>query len=143
MIQTHSTARQGFSLMELMIAIAILAILAIVAVPNFLGYLESAKKSKATQTLNLFKSAITMYNAQIGKLPDRLQDLVKKPLDEAAAKKWQTGGYFEKQDLPLDPWNSDYGYKPTPGGKHLYELWSYGPNGKGSPEKEWISVWEL
>lgn len=138
-----NTVQKGFTLMELMIAITVLAILSVVIIPNFFGYLDSAKKSTAKQHLNTLKSAITMYSAQIGTLPNSLRDLVKKPLDEAAAKKWQVGGYVEKQELPLDPWNNDYGYKLTPGGKHQYELWSYGPNGKGSPEKEWISVWDL
>lgn len=140
MRNSQSMARQGFTLMELMIAITILAILSVVIIPNFIGYLDSARKSTAKQNLNMFESAITMYSAQVGKLPDRLLDLVKKPLDEAAAKKWQVGGYLKDQDLPVDPWGNEYGYKPTPGGKRQYELWSYGPDGKGSPEKEWINA---
>jgi general secretion pathway protein G len=83
-----------------------------------------------------------MYKTNINSFPPRLKDLIDKPKDERAAKKWQ-GPYIDKEEVPEDPCNNKYHYKiNAEGAKRPYELLSYGPNGKGSPKTEWISVWE-
>lgn len=143
MIIAHKRAKSGFTLIELMIAITILAILSVVVVPNFMKYLESARKSSAQTTLRSLKQAVTMYYAQVGQYPQTLKDLVRRPSNEKAAKKWQSGGYLEKKEIPEDPWGNRYKYSVAkPGSDQAYELYSYGPNGKGSPKTEWISVWD-
>ncbi|MCX5922851.1 MAG: type II secretion system major pseudopilin GspG [Candidatus Dependentiae bacterium] len=145
MIYAHKQARDGFTLMELLIAIAILGIISVVVIPNFLGYLESAKKSQVTQTLKTFASAIDLYNVQVGHYPTKLKDLVKAPADEKDRKKWQEGGYLGKvkDDTFEDPWGNNYHYAANqPGSSHAYELHSFGPNGKSSSKNEWISVWD-
>lgn len=43
--------KQGFSMLELMIAIAIVAILAAIAIPSYLSYIKSSRRSDALQTL--------------------------------------------------------------------------------------------
>ena len=143
MIDARRHARTGFTLIEIMIAIAIVAIISIVVVPNTLKYLEDAKLSRAKSDLLVFKSAITQYNLSIGKFPSRLKDLVQPPADEKDKAKW-TGSFFEKKELPEDPWNNNYQYKVNPAGaEYPYELYSYGKAGKGAPQGEWISVWKI
>ena len=44
-------AREGFTLIEIMIAIAIIAILAVVVAPNLFKYLQTARKSSAQSTV--------------------------------------------------------------------------------------------
>lgn len=142
MIYSQRSAKDGFTLIEIMVAIAIVAILT-VAVPNFMGYLQTAKKSKATTTLRTFDQAITLFNVQTGQYPQSLRDLIRRPSDEKIARKWQDGGYLKGKEVPEDPWGNSYRYRLTPGQEHPYELYSYGPKGKDAPKAEWFNVWTL
>lgn len=144
-IHTKRTARAGFSLIEIMIAVAIMAVLAVLIVPNVLGRLKKAKVTSAETNLRAISAAITNFYADIGQYPTRLRDLVKKPTEEALAKKW-ADPYLQTAkggEMRADPWGNQYQYKLTAGAQHPYELYSYGPNGKGAPKSEWISIWDL
>lgn len=135
-------ARAGFSLMEIMIAVMILGIVAGLVGPRVFQALENAKKTTARTELKVFKDAITMYKSNTGSFPQKLADLTQRPKDERISKKWQ-GPYLEKEKIGEDPWGNKHSYKVNPeGSKRPYELFSYGPNGKGSPKEEWISVWD-
>ncbi len=59
-------SEEGFTLIELMIVIAILGILAAVAIPQLTGITGSARATEATNALGTIKSAIMMYEAETG-----------------------------------------------------------------------------
>jgi type IV pilus assembly protein PilA len=62
---TKSTARAGFSLVELMIAVAILGILSSLAIPTFRTFVLRSKTTEASQHLGvLFKSAASYYTIE-------------------------------------------------------------------------------
>lgn len=141
MMYTKRYARAGFTLMELMIAITILGIIMAIAIPNYMAYKRKAMKRATKSTLQVFEGAILMYQEDIGQFPTRLRDLLLRPREERLAKKWE-GPYLKRKKIPIDPWDRKYQYKVTPGGPNPYELYSYGPKGKGSPKVEWLSVWD-
>ncbi len=132
----RETAR-GFTIIELVLVIAVIGILAAIAIPGYFWVQSWAKTRAARSTMDSIKTAISSYKLTVGTFPKNLEDLVKKPAGEAA-RNW-AGPYLEKEDIPLDPWYQPYHYQYTPGqGKHHYELYS-----DGDPDKPIkIDVWE-
>lgn len=82
----------GFSLIELMLVVAITGILVGVAMPNFVGILEDAKMSKALDDMHTIKQACIMYYTNESKFPTEIRELL--------------GKYMAK--VPSSPWGTDY-----------------------------------
>lgn len=64
--------RFGFSLIELMVVIAIIAFLAMIAVPNFNRFIAKAKRAEAYMNLNAIYAAQKAYWAEHGTYSDQL-----------------------------------------------------------------------
>ena len=126
--------KSGFSLIEILIVIALIAVLATVAIGNlggiFGGQQEKVAKLFVAQTL---KTALVPYRLDVGNYPssgEGLNALVKAPAGKE--KKWK-GPYLEATEVPLDPWDNPYKYR-FPGTKNVngargYDVWSLGPDG--------------
>ena len=61
--------KRAFSLVELMIVVAILGILAAIALPTFQGHVSEAKQAAARENLHILRAAIEFYAAQHKGLP--------------------------------------------------------------------------
>ena len=61
--------KKGFTLIELMIVIAIIALLAAVAVPKFTGATDAAKKSNVLANLTTLRTSIAMFQVRNGRFP--------------------------------------------------------------------------
>jgi type IV pilus assembly protein PilA len=68
----RSRSQGGFTLIELMIVVAIIGILAAVAVPNFIRYQARSRRSEAYANLASAVRAYTTYDAEKGSYPDML-----------------------------------------------------------------------
>jgi general secretion pathway protein G len=100
---------RGFSLLELMIAMFILIILISVALPTYRYTIQHARETVLKENLRIMRSAIDQYNADKGKLPQSIDDLVEqkylreKPVDPVTEKaEWD-------QIMGDDPSNPDGG----------------------------------
>jgi len=135
--------QKGFTLMELLIAIVIMGILLAVAVPAYRNIVARNQKKVAAQQIKLIRGAIGFFELDLGKVPERLDDLVKRPApggyyDEEESSDWADGGYIKGGKVPKDPWKNKYMYKLTPEAARPYDLYSYGPKGKKASRAEWI-----
>ncbi len=66
----------GFTLIELMIVMAIIGVLAAIAVPSFVATVRRAKEAALRQDLQTMRDAISSYTVDKEKAPNGLDDLV-------------------------------------------------------------------
>jgi general secretion pathway protein G len=78
----------GFTLVELMIVMAIIMVLAVVAVPSYIAAIRSAREAVLKEDLHVLRTAIDSFTADKQKAPQSLEDLV-------------TNGYLKT--IPDDP----------------------------------------
>ena len=94
MILFKTMSRRAFSLIELLIVVAIVAVLVGVAMPYYADYVRDTKLTKAKHELDILKNALIKYDTFEQK-PFESKDL-----------RILLGKYL--QDLPRDPWGRDY-----------------------------------
>lgn len=124
---------RGFTLMELLVVLAILGLLMSLVGPRVLNQLGGAKTKTAAIQIKDLEQALEMYKMDVGRFPatsEGLESLVKKP---SSASGWN--GPYLKSDVPLDPWNREYNYK-YPGERAEVEIFTYGQNGTPGGEGE-------
>ena len=130
----QSQRRQGgFTLMEMLVVLAILGLLASLVGPAVLNQLGGAKSKTAAIQIKDLEQALEMYKLDVGRFPTTSQGLdalVKKP---AGASGWN--GPYLKSSVPEDPWGGDYQYK-YPGERAEVDLFTHGADGNPGGEGE-------
>jgi general secretion pathway protein G len=76
MTAPNMTKGKGFSMIELMVALAILATILSLAAPRYFGNIDSTKESVLREDLYVMRDAIDKFFADTGKYPDTLDELV-------------------------------------------------------------------
>jgi len=138
-------ARGGFTLIEVMIVIAIiLALTGLIGVALF-SRRDEAKKDTARIELNNIKSALDFFRLDYDRYPKDEEGIAvlwdKSKLDpEADATKWHE---YLKAQMPNDRWGHPWQYKQQ--SEHLddttkFDLWSYGPDGQDGTDDD-IKSW--
>lgn len=134
--------RHAFTLLEIMIALAILGLLVGLAVTNVEGIFGGAQVSTARLFVNeSIKLPLTAYRIQMGDYPstaEGLQALITPPANHAD--NWH-GPYLADGKLPLDPWGEPYVYHfPGTHNKAGYDVFSKGED-KTEGTKDDIGNW--
>jgi general secretion pathway protein G len=123
---------RGFTLLEILLAVAILGMLVAVAITNvdriFGTSQEDAARLFVTQSLQV---PLQSYRTHMGNYPstaEGLQALNAAPADKTD--RWR-GPYITGDTIPLDPWRNPYQYRfPGVHNKIGYDVWSKGPDGQ-------------
>jgi len=67
--------KKGFTLIEIMIVVAIIAILAAIAIPNFIAYRQTAQANSCKGNIKQLQAAVEAYQIKYNKYPTGLADL--------------------------------------------------------------------
>jgi len=102
---------RGFTLIEIMIVMAIIGTLSAIAAPNYLKYISKGRIALAISDIRIIEKEIMIYSINSGEFPDSLSDLT-------------NGGI-------TDPWGNLYQYLRIEGG---------GPSGNGQMRKDHFLV---
>ncbi|MEK7396806.1 MAG: type II secretion system major pseudopilin GspG [Candidatus Poribacteria bacterium] len=144
-IKLMKSNKKGFTLIELMVVIAILALLGGIVAPKVIGRLRQAKPQKAAIDVKAVGLALDMYAADNGQYPTTeqgLQSLVTKPTTPPDPLNWN-GPYVQPTDFK-DPWNNIYVYtSPSTREGYDYELYTYGSDAQegGTGEAADVTNW--
>ena len=127
----HSAA--GFTLVELMVVLAIIAMLAGVVMYNLAPNLLQGKQTTAQAQIQVLSTALQSYASQQGRLPTQdqgLQALIEKPTRPPVPPRFPEGGYLTSRELPLDPWGAPYLYLAPGRAGEPFEVISFGADGE-------------
>jgi general secretion pathway protein G len=116
-------SRSAFTLLEVLIVVAILVVLAGVSSLYVFRYLEESKRDRAKADLQTLTTACQSYRIKAGDFPPSLHALLQPP----------QGGlpYLESAEHILDPWQHEYQYNaagPNNGGLKP-DIWTTAPDG--------------
>ncbi len=125
----RANLQNGFTLIEIMVVVAILAILGAAVVPMIIDRPEQARVVKAKQDIGILEQSLEMYRLDNFSYPSTdqgLEALVEQPGGEPEARNWNEDGYVKK--LPKDPWGREYIYL-SPGENGDYDIVTLGRDG--------------
>ncbi|ACV27722.1 type II secretion system major pseudopilin GspG [Kangiella koreensis] len=139
--------QKGFTLTEILIALAIVAIMGTVVTLSLLGNTDKANLQKLKSDLGTIEMALQNYKLDNGYFPTTeqgLRALIEKPSTNPVPQNYPRNGYLGSRAIPTDPWKREYVYM-QPGRNHDYDLYTLGADGRpgGDGENMDISPWNV
>jgi general secretion pathway protein G len=131
---------KGFTLLEVMIVLAILGMIIGMVSSNLLGSSDSAKVQSTAIEIRNLESVLDMYKLKAGNYPTTeqgLEALVSSPEIEPIPRNYPEEGFLDR--LPEDKWGNPY-ILVSPGETGKYDLYSMGPDGQEGTEDD-IGNW--
>jgi general secretion pathway protein G len=113
----------GFTLIEILIVVAIIGLIAALIGPNLMGRFERSKEEITKAQVEMLSSAVQAFMIDMRRYPTSLDELI-----NSTDSQWR-GPYLAKRTIPKDPWGRDYQYK-CPGDHGPFDLYSFGVDGK-------------
>lgn len=130
----------GFTLLEILVVLAIIGLLAGLAITNVDKIFGGAQsKTAELQVRESMRTSLTTYRIAMGEYPPSLQALITRPSEKGD--RW-SGPYIEPARIPVDPWGEPLQYAyPGTRNKGGYDLWSKGPDKQSGTEDD-VGNWD-
>lgn len=117
---------EGFTLIEILVVMAIIGMLAVMVAPNIFNQQAGAQRDAALSQISSLEAALDTYRLDVGEYPDSLDGLRENDSGRAS---WN--GPYLRRAVPVDPWGNDYVFDSN--GRE-FTLFSYGPDGERGGE---------
>ncbi len=140
------TRQAGFTLIEVMIVIAIILLLAGLVGVTLFKQKDEAKAGTVQIQMRNIESALKEFRRVYDRWPNDDEGISvlwdQESLDpEAPESKWKK---FLEKPVPNDGWGNEWGYRQVSenGDEDQYDLWSFGPDGEEATEDDitsWVS----
>jgi general secretion pathway protein G len=118
--------QSAFTLIEVLVVVAILAILAAIIVPRIMDRPDEARRTASRIEIGTIVQALKMYRLDNGFYPatdQGLAALVQRPTTNPVPQNWKQ--YLDK--IPKDQWGGDYQYL-NPGVRGEIDVFTFGPD---------------
>ena len=134
--QRRNRGEEGFSLIEIMVAVFIMALLSGIVLYNVMNSRDRALVDRARIDIRTIETALYQYSSDMLTFPTTeqgLEALVEAPTGLNRAELYPEGGYFLRSELPADPWGNPYQYR-NPGERGRIDIFSFGADGRPGGE---------
>ena len=129
--ENEPSSQSGFTLVELLVVLAILGLLVAVATPQVLKYLGKAKNDTARIEMKAMATSLDLFLLDVGRYPTQQEGLPALVANPGGLQSWH-GPYLKATVVPNDPWGRPYQYRfPGQNGED-YALWTLGADNVAS-----------
>jgi len=125
---SRRAANDGFTLVELLVVLAIIGLIAAIATPQVLRYLETVKIDTTKAQIKSFENALELYYLDTGQYPSSEEGLAALTTKPASARVWN-GPYIKNAGSFQDAWSTPYQYK-SPAESKPFQVLSFGRDRK-------------
>lgn len=127
--QARLRDQRGFTLVEMLVVIAIIGMIMGLIGPRVLNYMSESKVKTARIQIQSFSNALDLFYLDVGRYPTTSEGLAALVRPNGALSGW-AGPYLKGNGVvPSDPWNNAYVYR-APGQTGPYDIMSYGADGQ-------------